>query len=1282
MNFKPSQPVPYWIFQSVYAIAAIFVFHISVFAQTNISGNIPFDTLTVAGSPYIIGYEGVSVPTGDTLYVEPGVEIRSNGVNINNNWELDVFGTLIGIGTSTDSITFTNHKNGLRGAFLRFQAGSSGEIAYWKIDSMETGIFLYSSDVIIRNSSITACKDDGIRLNQAINPTIEDNYIADVPFGDGIDIGSANSSPLIKGNIIQNCNTGLSANIKCSPKIEDNTIVSNNTNFSVHPMSLSLFKNNSSDGIIRINSGGIDSACVFPSNALTPETIISTISSADLNINLGGELVIEEGVTLLLAHEKSDIYVHGTFICEGTEQNRITVKNGTPGEKAGNIFLLTGSTADLSYTDFDSLGSSPTGENSSTQRGAFRIYSSIIIMDSCSIRDAHVTGITVDAGNPVISNTVFDNAPLIISNGSPSIDSCTFMNTNTAISSTNKNSRPIITNNQFVNISNYNISLHPMSLGALQNNYTSKVHLNSSAIDGYCVFPNDIMASNTIISTISSADLNIDLGGELVIEEGVTLLLNEDKSDIYVNGTFRCEGTEQNRITIKNGTPGEKAGNIFLQGGSTANLYYTDFDSLGSSPVGENSSTQRGAFRIHSSNVIIDHCSISDSHLAGITVDNGSATISRTVFDNAHCTMLSGSSPNIDSCEFLNCLVGLDMGSSNITPSITNNIFHDNTNADIEISPKYLHLLENNTVSCVKVFGGSISENTHLSSKSLIDSTEYKFSDNCVLDSGIVLTIASGAQILIKEDKDVEINGSLQAIGNRDNPITFRNYSNDEYGGQLKFGSLSVNNILDNVVFDSIGTVVVRSLSFDMKNSKFRNVQYRSIEIKDDATPNFHNVELRGRPAVVLETGSNPTFLSCLILNEVNNFPIVHASGNAIGLFRNCTFENRNPFPSNPSAIYRPTWNTGIIDARFCWWSHNTGPYHPNLNPNGQGLEVSDRVWFNPWLRSDIKDIQLGVNTLDTLSVTPRYYRLEIPDSLADESVLLTIKSSSTQGRNELYASYSELPSRGQSQLIGTVLEDSLFLIIPETDSGAYYFFLYPEGIDTQAVTIFAQVQPHSLNTVEPNFGQKTGGTTVKINGFKFTENESVLLVSSQDTILAYSSQYVNPTQIFTTFDLREAVLGTYDIWVFNQNDTSIMTNAFEVKEGLIIPGIIGNGSSQGGVSGSSSCVSVSYDEDAALEINVEAPEFSRAIWPAATIYIHYKNISGADIPVPRRIFVSERNLSMSLDIDKISEGKPFLALELKEPGGPEGILRAGAEGTITIYAQICCTVNEFKLLK
>ena len=40
----------------------------------------------------------------------------------------------------------------------------------------------------------------------------------------------------------------------------------------------------------------------------------------------------------------------------------------------------------------------------------------------------------------------------------------------------------------------------------------------------------------------------------------------------------------------------------------------------------------------------------------------------------------------------------------------------------------------------------------------------------------------------------------------------------------------------------------------------------------------------------------------------------------------------------------------GTVDARYNWWGHASGPYHPIANPGGTGNAVSNNVNFVPWL--------------------------------------------------------------------------------------------------------------------------------------------------------------------------------------------------------------------------------------------------------------------------------------------------------------------------------------------
>ena len=45
------------------------------------------------------------------------------------------------------------------------------------------------------------------------------------------------------------------------------------------------------------------------------------------------------------------------------------------------------------------------------------------------------------------------------------------------------------------------------------------------------------------------------------------------------------------------------------------------------------------------------------------------------------------------------------------------------------------------------------------------------------------------------------------------------------------------------------------------------------------------------------------------------------------------------------------TYPSYTIDAEYNFWGDSTGPYHPNLNPSGQGNPVSNYVDFIPWLK-------------------------------------------------------------------------------------------------------------------------------------------------------------------------------------------------------------------------------------------------------------------------------------------------------------------------------------------
>ena len=75
----------------------------SLFSQTQVSGGLFTNTTwTAANSPYLVTNDVVLFP-GNTLTIEPGVEVRFHA-----GLSLEIRGSLVAVGTATDSIVFTS----------------------------------------------------------------------------------------------------------------------------------------------------------------------------------------------------------------------------------------------------------------------------------------------------------------------------------------------------------------------------------------------------------------------------------------------------------------------------------------------------------------------------------------------------------------------------------------------------------------------------------------------------------------------------------------------------------------------------------------------------------------------------------------------------------------------------------------------------------------------------------------------------------------------------------------------------------------------------------------------------------------------------------------------------------------------------------------------------------------------------------------------------------------------------------------------------------------------
>jgi predicted outer membrane repeat protein len=102
---------------------------------------------------------------------------------------------------------------------------------------------------------------------------------------------------------------------------------------------------------------------------------------------------------------------------------------------------------------------------------------------------------------------------------------------------------------------------------------------------------------------------------------------------------------------------------------------------------------------------------------------------------------------------------------------------------------------------------------------------------------------------------------------------------------------------------------------------------------------------------------SSPVIDSCFIFNN-NSDGIYCYAGSNPNIIYNDIFSNTGYGLRNESSNI-------IVNAINNWWGDNSGPYHPILNPDGLGDEVSDNIDFEPWLIKVVNEVEIEVITAE-----------------------------------------------------------------------------------------------------------------------------------------------------------------------------------------------------------------------------------------------------------------------------------------------------------------------------
>jgi hypothetical protein len=312
----------------------------------------------------------------------------------------------------------------------------------------------------------------------------------------------------------------------------------------------------------------------------------------------------------------------------------------------------------------------------------------------------------------------------------------------------------------------------------------------------------------------------------------------------------------------------------------------------------------------------------------------------------------------------------------------------------------------------------------------------------------------------------------------------------------------------------------------------------------------------------------------------------------------------------------------------------------------------------------------------DTLApMKPIYYKLVVNQGLVNETALISILSLDTVGAvNELYVSKDRIPNRIQFDFrFENPLSASQRLFLPELKQGTYYIMAYSYGgVDQQRIQLQARIIPFSLETVQSRKGGNTGSVTLVITGARFEPGMKVELLGPA-TIPSASLTLASTTRGFVRFNLKDKPLGFYTLKITNKfNQTAQLVNVFEIEKGTTtITPLITSCSINGAVA-----YEVASPDD--LEFSAFHPPSAR---PNETVkvVIAIRNTGNIDYPMPKRTIVSVGGAPVVLELSGLTSGQSqssFQNLTLKEEGGPQDVLRAGATATATFFTKAIPTMQ------
>jgi RHS repeat-associated protein len=635
------------------------------------------------------------------------------------------------------------------------------------------------------------------------------------------------------------------------------------------------------------------------------------ILTTDVTVDSGATLTVEPGV-VVMGRSLSDLIVKGRLEAIGSAEQPILFTSEidtAPGQWPGLIF--DGGAGNLRHATVRYGGQ---GSNigvignilvRNVTDGEVRIESSRIISAGNPSGNIQDFGLRVDNSHVLVNDTLFSG------NGNhPDLPDY-------ALYAATAGTVVTLTNNVFQNNVGRPLAITAENLHRVSGNSFSGNSLDRVEIRGGTVAADARLAVESGLQAYQiTLNMLVPAGVTLTVEPGVVVMAGSSVR-LEVEGHLQAVGTPVAPIlftSVLDSGPGEWPGLFFDGGTGRLRQVTVRYGGLanGITPIFASIQARNvltGEVRIESSRIVNSGRRDIGVQDYGLHVDNSRVVVSNTLFSDV------GKDAGLTTDYAV-----YGAGASTVL-TLTGNLFQDNGARPLRIPAlTTIARLQNNRFINNGLDKIVVSDDAPFATDVVLgphpDLTGYLFERAITVLAGAAFIVLPGTN-LFWSISGLTVQGSLLAVGTLEQPILFTSEKDSAIGqwSGIFFDGIQSQGQLELATVRFAGLYGIRVFG--------GRVDLQSTAI----VSNTYGVSLSGATTQFMARNSD--------------------------------------FSGNPQTTGLESIATLPADVRFNWWGHESGPFHPNRNPDGQGSRIVDVgvVHFEPWLLAPL-DNEPGILNL------------------------------------------------------------------------------------------------------------------------------------------------------------------------------------------------------------------------------------------------------------------------------------------------------------------------------